>query len=90
MAKSPEALCEKCLNHKTNLKSTSQMETLLFRLAKKTRLNIISDPSTTSLNVNPNDDLKHLRIRAKTKELIVSHDNDSIIAVIQQWMPYAI
>jgi len=40
-------------------------------------------------DINPNDDLKNLRIRTKTKELIVSHDNDSIIAVIQQWMPYA-
>ena len=30
--KSPEALCRRCLDLKRNLKATSQMETLLFRL----------------------------------------------------------
>ena len=30
--KSPEALCRKCLDLKRNLKATSQMETLFFRL----------------------------------------------------------
>ena len=33
-SKSPEALCRKCLNLKTNLKATSEMETLLFKLVK--------------------------------------------------------
>jgi len=31
---SPEALCRKCLNLKMNLKATSEMEKLLFRLVK--------------------------------------------------------
>jgi len=33
--KSPEALCRKCLDLKRNLKATSQMETLFFRLITK-------------------------------------------------------
>ena len=33
--KSPEALCRKCLDLKRNLKATSQMEALFFRLITK-------------------------------------------------------
>jgi len=36
--KSPEALCRKCTNLKTNLKASSQMEALLFRLITKDSL----------------------------------------------------
>ena len=32
--KSPETLCRKCLDLKRNLKATSEMETLVFRLVK--------------------------------------------------------
>ncbi len=39
-------------------------------------------------DLNPKDDLKNLRIRTKTKELIISHFDDIIIAVTQHWMPY--
>ncbi len=41
-----------------------------------------------SRDLNPNDDLKNLRIRTKTKELIVSHNTEFIIVVIQEWMPH--
>jgi len=40
-------------------------------------------------DLNPEDELRNLRIRTKTKELIVSHSNDFIIVVIQKWMPYS-
>ena len=35
--KSPEALCRKCFDVKRNMKATSQMETLFFRLIKDSR-----------------------------------------------------
>jgi hypothetical protein len=50
---------------------------------------LASNARDITRDLNPNDDLKNLRIRTKTKELIVSHFDDIIIAVIQQWMPYS-
>ena len=38
-------------------------------------------------DVNPNDDLKKLRIKRSRKELIVSHDKDFIVIVVQEWTP---
>ena len=40
-------------------------------------------------DMKPIDELKHLRIRTKqNKELVVSHNNDFIIIVIQQWTSF--
>jgi len=39
-------------------------------------------------DLNPEDDLKNLRIRTKTKEVILSSSADCIIIVIQKWTPY--
>jgi hypothetical protein len=39
-------------------------------------------------DTNPKDDLRHVRIRMKQKEMLVTHDKDFIIVVIQQWTPY--
>ena len=38
-------------------------------------------------DLNSNDDLKNLRIKKSRKELIVSHDKDFIVIVIQEWTP---
>ena len=38
-------------------------------------------------DLNPNDDLKNLRIKTSRKELIVSHDKDLIVIVVQEWTP---
>lgn len=38
-------------------------------------------------DLNPNDDLKNLRIKTSRKEMIVSHDKDFIVIVIQEWTP---
>ena len=38
-------------------------------------------------DLNPNDDLKNLRIKTSRKELIVSHDKDFIVIVVQEWTP---
>jgi hypothetical protein len=40
-------------------------------------------------DLNPEDELRNLRIRTKTKEIIVSHSIDFIIVVIQKWTPYS-
>ena len=40
-------------------------------------------------DLNPNDDLKNLRIKTSKKELIVSHDRDFIVVVVQAWQPAA-
>jgi len=39
-------------------------------------------------DTNPTDDLRHVRIRMKQKEMLVTHNKDFIIVVIQQWAPY--
>ena len=58
--------------------------------------NHLSDQSTTMLvqtakhvtrDLNPNDDLKNLRIKTNKKELIVSHNKDFNVVVIQAWTP---
>jgi len=50
-------------------------------LAKKAR-NIARD-------LEPGNELRNLRIRTKQKEVIVSHERDFIIIIIQKWMPTA-
>lgn len=37
-------------------------------------------------DLNPNDDLKNLRIKTSRKELIISHDDDFIVIVIQDFV----
>ena len=39
-------------------------------------------------DLNPKDGLRNIRIRTKTKELIVSHDDNFILIVVQQWTPF--
>ena len=38
-------------------------------------------------DLNPNDDLKNLRIKTSRRELVVSHDKDFIVIVVQEWTP---
>jgi hypothetical protein len=39
--------------------------------------------------MKPEDELRNLRIRTKqNKEVIVSHDKNFIIIVIQHWIPF--
>lgn len=39
-------------------------------------------------DLNPSDNLKNIRIRNKTKEIIVGQTSSFIVIVIQQWIPY--
>ena len=38
-------------------------------------------------DLDPNDDLKILRIKTTRKEIIVSHDVNFIVIVFQEWTP---
>ena len=38
-------------------------------------------------DLNPSDDLKNLRIKTSKKELIVSHNKDFNVVVVQAWTP---
>jgi hypothetical protein len=38
-------------------------------------------------DLNPNDNLKILRIKTSKKEMLVSHSNEFIVMVIQAWTP---
>ena len=38
-------------------------------------------------DLNPNDNLKNLRIKTSKKEMLVSHSNEFIVIVIQAWIP---
>jgi len=40
-------------------------------------------------DLNPTDNLRILRIKTKEKEVVVSHDDDFIIIVLQEWKPEA-
>ena len=48
-------------------------------LTKKAR-NVVRD-------LEPSNELRNLRIRTKDKEVMVSHERDFIIIVIQKWVP---
>lgn len=39
-------------------------------------------------DLNPEDKLKNLRIRTKTKEMLVSFATDSVVVIIQKWSHY--
>jgi hypothetical protein len=39
-------------------------------------------------DMNPEDDMMNLRIRTKSKEIILSTSAECIIIVIQKWAPY--
>jgi hypothetical protein len=38
-------------------------------------------------DLNPNDNLKNLRIKTSKKEMLVSHSKEFIVIVIQTWTP---
>jgi hypothetical protein len=38
-------------------------------------------------DLNPNDNLKNLRIKTTKKEMLVSHSNEFVVIVIQAWQP---
>ncbi len=50
---------------------------------------VVSKARHVTRDLNPNDDLKNVRIRTRTRELIISNCDDTIIAVVQQWKPYS-
>jgi len=49
---------------------------------------LISKATNLARDLNPRDKLCILRIRTKKKEIIVSHDKNVIVTVIQQWSQY--
>jgi dynein light chain roadblock-type len=38
-------------------------------------------------DLNPNDNLKNLRIKTTKKEMLVSHSNEFVVIVIHDWQP---
>ena len=49
---------------------------------------LVQGAKNVTRDLNPNDDLKNLRIKTSRKELIVSqHEGDFIVIVIQEWTP---
>jgi len=40
-----------------------------------------------SRDINPNDNLRNLRVKTSKKELVLSADKDFLIVVIQEWTP---
>ena len=53
----------------------------------QTTIKLAKSARHVTRDLNPNDDLKNLRIKTSKKELLVSHDKDFIVIVIQEWMP---
>ena len=61
---------------KTNAETIAQNMTKLAQSA----MNISRD-------LNPNDNLRNLRVKTAKKELILTADKDFLIVVIQEWTP---
>ena len=53
----------------------------------KSMTKLAQSAKNVTRDLNPNDDLKNLRIKTSRKELIVSHDTDFIVIVVQEWAP---
>lgn len=53
----------------------------------QTTIKLAKSARNVTRDLNPNDDLKNLRIKTSRKELIVSHDKEFIVIVIQEWTP---
>jgi len=61
---------------KTNAEHIAQNMTKLAQSAKN-----------VSRDINPNDNLRNLRVKTSKKELVLSADKDFLIVVIQEWTP---
>ena len=55
--------------------------------APKSMTELASSAKNATRDLNPNDNMKNLRIKTGKKELIVSNDKDFIVVVIQAWEP---
>ena len=56
--------------------------TSMQHLAKKSR-NVVRD-------LEPKNELRYLRIRAKRHEILVAFDTDFLVIIIQRWTPTAL
>mmetsp|Transcript_35806 Transcript_35806/g.52309 ORF Transcript_35806/g.52309 Transcript_35806/m.52309 type:complete len:90 (-) Transcript_35806:165-434(-) len=50
---------------------------------------LVNKARDVSRDINPREQLRNLRIRTKTREILVSHDKEFIVILIQQWTPAA-
>ena len=48
---------------------------------------LASRATNVTRDLDPNDDLRILRIKTGRKEIIVSHERDFIVVVLQEWRP---
>lgn len=53
----------------------------------KNLVKLTSRATNVARDLDPNDDLKILRIKTSRKEVIVSHEKDFIVIALQQWKP---
>ncbi|GFH54639.1 hypothetical protein CTEN210_11115 [Chaetoceros tenuissimus] len=49
---------------------------------------LVKKAANATRDLNPEDKLKNLRIRTKTKEMLVSFATDSVVIIIQSWSHY--
>ncbi len=47
--------------------------------------NLATSAKHVTRDLNPNDDLKNIRVKTARKEIIVSHDKDFLVVVVQEW-----
>ena len=48
---------------------------------------LASRATNVARDIDPNDDLRILRIKTGRKEVIVSYEKDFIVIVLQEWKP---
>jgi len=78
--------CQECFQESPRLYWFVYNPQVLTEVSTSSHLFLIIE-NLTSRDLNPNDNLRNLRIKTATKELILSADKDFLIVVIQEWTP---
>ena len=72
------------LSH-TTLPSTSSLSISISFSSSQNLTKLASRATNVARDLDPNDDLRLLRVKTARKEVIVSHEKEFIVIVLQQW-----
>jgi len=67
------------------LSSMADAQAQLYATKSKALAKIALDAAR---DMDPSDQFRNIRIKTKTKELIITYDRDFIVIVVQQWTPF--
>ena len=70
-----------------SIMQSNSLSVLFHHIHTQSMTKLAQTAKNVTRDLNPNDDLKNLRIKTSRKELVVSHDKDFIVIVVQEWTP---